>query len=116
MQKSNSPLLMLQPINATPILPSTSKTEQPTNPSYVIASGLRTDNVEYNKFNSREKKLILTIYNVIDQTLNNEKEREALIDKIEKYLKQIYYYPVDKHYTCLQDFWFLWKEPDLYQS
>lgn len=84
MQKSNSPLLMLQPINATPILTSTSKTEQPTNPSYVIASGLRTDNVGYNKFNAREKKLILTIYNVIDQTLNNEKEREALIDKIEK--------------------------------
>ena len=32
----------------------------------------------------KEKELILEIYNIIEQTLNNEKEREALIDKIEK--------------------------------
>ena len=44
---------------------------------------LRTDDKRYNKFQQKEKDLILAIYNVIEQTLNNEKERDALIDKIE---------------------------------
>lgn len=45
---------------------------------------LRTDDKRYDKFQPKEKELILEIYNIIEQTLNNEKEREALIDKIEK--------------------------------
>lgn len=44
---------------------------------------LRTDDKKYGKFQQKEKDLILAIYNVIEQTLNNEKERDALIDKIE---------------------------------
>lgn len=43
----------------------------------------RTDDKKYNKFQQKQKDLILKIYGVIEQTLNNEKERDALIDKIE---------------------------------
>lgn len=44
---------------------------------------LRTDDKKYSKYQQKEKDLILKIYSVIEQTLNNEKERDALIDKIE---------------------------------
>ena len=50
----------------------------------VVSACLRTDNEKYHKYNAQEKKLILSIYSVIEQSLNNEKEREALIDKIEE--------------------------------
>ena len=50
----------------------------------VVYACLRTDNEKYHRFNAQEKKLILSIYSVIEQSLNNEKEREALIDKIEE--------------------------------
>lgn len=50
----------------------------------IISAKLRTDDERYDKFQSKEKDLILKIYNIIEETLNDEKEREALIDKIEK--------------------------------
>ena len=50
----------------------------------VISTCLRTDNEKYCRYNTQEKKLILSIYCVIEKSLNNEKEREALIDKIEE--------------------------------
>lgn len=53
------------------------------NPPQSTAIKLRTDDKRYSKFQQNEKELILAIYNVIEQTLNNEKERDALIDKIE---------------------------------
>lgn len=50
----------------------------------VVYTRLRTDGEKYQKYTPQEKELILSIYNVIEKSLNNEKEREALIDKIEE--------------------------------
>ena len=50
----------------------------------VVYAQLRTDDEKYQKYSPQEKKLILSIYSVIEKSLNNEKEREALIDKIEE--------------------------------
>lgn len=49
-----------------------------------VYTQLRTDSEKYQKYTPQEKKLILSIYSVIEKSLNNEKEREALIDKIEE--------------------------------
>ena len=50
----------------------------------VVYAQLRTDGEKYKKYTPQEKKLILSIYSVIEKSLNNEKEREALIDRIEE--------------------------------
>ena len=50
----------------------------------VVYTRLRTESEKYQKYTQQEKTLILSIYNVIEKALNNEKEREALIDRIEE--------------------------------
>ena len=84
-ENDNNPLLrMFSPVGIQ--TPQQKQTEQKTirtsNP--VISAHLRTDNEKYNRYNSQEKKLILSIYNIIERSLSNEKEREALIDRIEE--------------------------------
>ena len=82
-ENNNNPLKrMFSPIGIQPPQPQNDlfniKTEQS-----VVSAHLRTDDKKYNKYNSQEKKLILSIYGVIERSLSNEKERDALIDKIE---------------------------------
>lgn len=84
MQRNNSPLLILQQANELPTLPAPSQHIYiPHTEIQHETIGLRTDSEKYNGFSAREKKLILKIYGIIEELLNNEKERDALIDKIE---------------------------------
>lgn len=82
-EESNSPLVQLfSPIGIQE--PEKIIVEEPVESSEPINTPqLRTDNPKYDKFQEEEIQLILTVYKVIEKTLNNEKEREALIDKIE---------------------------------
>lgn len=83
-EKSGSPLTrMFSPIGIQ--VPQTELVFDQNSPknNSVVSICLRTDDEKYNKYNAQEKKLILSIYSVIEKALNNEKEREALIDKIE---------------------------------
>lgn len=87
-ETSGNPLLnMFSPVGIQ--LPQAPMPQQPPQlpvsaPQQTVTIMLRTDDKRYSKFQQKEKELILAIYNVIEQTLNNEKEREALIDKIER--------------------------------
>lgn len=85
MQETNSPLLKLfSPVGIQAPQPKPiAETTQPATPKPVITARLRTDDKKYDKFHEQEKKLILSIYSIIEKTLTNEREREALIDKIE---------------------------------
>ena len=82
-EESNSPLVQLfSPIGIQePVTTIVEETD--TLPEQINSTQLRTDSPKYEKFQKEEIELILTVYNVIEKTLNNEKEREALIDKIE---------------------------------
>ena len=84
-EENNSPLLrMFSPVGIQVPQPKViAETLSPTTPKSVITARLRTDDKKYDKFQEQEKKLILSIYSIIEKTLNNEREREALIDKIE---------------------------------
>lgn len=81
-QANGNPLLnMFSPVGIQ--LPQTTLPQDET-PLQVPNTKFRTDDKKYDKFQPKEKELILEIYSIIEQTLNNEKERDALIDKIEK--------------------------------
>lgn len=84
-EENNSPLLrMFSPVGIQAPQPKAiAETKFSTTPKPVITARLRTDDKKYDKFQEEEKKLILSIYSIIEKTLNNEREREALIDKIE---------------------------------
>lgn len=61
--------------------PQTSASEQPKIP--VSRQMYRTDNPIYSRFNRAEKKIIRDIYASITNAIPDEKQREALISKIE---------------------------------
>ena len=85
-EEERSPLLrMFSPVGIqTPQLKPLPEQQITQTVPPVISTCLRTDNEKYCRYNTQEKKLILSIYCVIEKSLNNEKEREALIDKIEE--------------------------------
>lgn len=83
-QSNGNPLIdMFSPVGIQLPQPEQPKLLLPSAPQKTNLIKLRTDDKKYNKFQQKEKDLILAIYNVIEQTLNNERERDALIDKIE---------------------------------
>ena len=83
-QSNGNPLIdMFSPVGIQLPQPEQPPQLPVNNPPQSTAIKLRTDDKRYSKFQQNEKELILAIYNVIEQTLNNEKERDALIDKIE---------------------------------
>jgi molecular chaperone HtpG len=83
---SGNPLInMFSPVGIQlPQAPQQTQQLPVSTPQQSVTIKLRTDDKRYGKFQQKEKELILAIYNVIEQTLNNEKERDALIDKIER--------------------------------
>lgn len=85
-EASGNPLLdMFSPVGIQlPQAPQQPQQLPVSTPQQPVTIKLRTDDKRYGKFQQKEKELILAIYNVIEQTLNNEKERDALIDKIER--------------------------------
>lgn len=85
-EKENCPLSrMFSPVGIqVPQLKMDPEKQTTIAPEAIVNTRLRTESDKYQKYNSQEKKLILSIYNVIEKALNNEKEREALIDKIEE--------------------------------
>lgn len=84
-ENNNNPLLrMFSPVGIQAPQPQTiNAPTQPTATKPVSSARLRTDDKKYDKFQEKEKKLILSIYSIIEKTLSNEREREALVDKIE---------------------------------
>lgn len=85
-ETSGNPLInMFSPVGIQlPQAPQQPQQLPVSTPQQPVTIKLRTDDKRYGKFQQKEKELILAIYNVIEQTLNNEKERDALIDKIER--------------------------------
>ncbi len=89
-EQDSQPSIVQEPIGSTDgtssNTPTTIQKEETPPTEETVQPKLRTDNIIYKRFGTKEKKIINAVYNAIYNAIADEAMREGLIKKIEKEL------------------------------